>query len=185
MVSIIRKARRFHHRSPSALVLPWWRSRTRSASVGCRAQVACQQRQGHGHVPAPRAHRGHRRCGRRPRHRRDSCDVLRQDLARQAAQVQRALESDGGRGMLLDAFGGTGPSSRHRLVLRRPTIWTTSDCIRDGPKALKTVLRWAKSSMTAWSARAIKESGENVFFNDLAERNPRTRLGRGRRLRFR
>ncbi len=81
-----------------------------------------------------------------------------------------ALESDGGRGMLLDALA---VPDRHLDIVssfasddmgRRATA---SGMVR---RRSKTVLRWAEQLDDSMVRPAIKESGENVLFNDLAER---------------
>ncbi len=41
---------------------------------------------------------------------------------------------------------------------------------QDGPKVLKTMLTWAEQLDDSMVRPAIKESGENVLFNDLADR---------------
>lgn len=63
-----------------------------------------------------------------------------------------ALESDGGRGMLLDALAvPTVISTSSRPS--HPTIWTTSDCIRMVRRRSKPCCVGPNSLMTAWSAR--------------------------------
>ena len=80
-----------------------------------------------------------------------------------------ALESDGGRGMLLDALA---VPDRHLDIVSSFASDDMDDerLHQDGPKALKTVLRWAEQLDDSMVRPAIKESGENVLFNDLAER---------------
>lgn len=80
-----------------------------------------------------------------------------------------ALESDGGRGMLLDALA---VPDRHLDIVSSFASEDMDDerLHQDGPKALKTVLRWAEQLDDSMVRPAIKESGENVLFNDLAER---------------
>ena len=81
-----------------------------------------------------------------------------------------ALESDGGRGMLLDALA---VPDRHLDIVSAFTSEDMDDSRlhQDGPKMLKTVLRWAEQlDANAVVRPAVKESGENVLFNDLAQR---------------
>lgn len=81
-----------------------------------------------------------------------------------------AVESDGGRGMLLDALA---VPDRHLDIVSAFSSEDLDDgrLHQDGPKMLKTVLRWAEQLDTNTIVRpAVKESGENVLFNDLAQR---------------
>ena len=81
-----------------------------------------------------------------------------------------AVESDGGRGMLLDALA---VPDRHLDIVSAFSSEDLDDSRlhQDGPKMLKTVLRWAEQLDTNTIVRpAVKESGENVLFNDLAQR---------------
>ena len=80
------------------------------------------------------------------------------------------MESDGGRGMLLDALA---VPDRHLDIVSAFTSEDMDDSRlhQDGPKMLKTVLRWAEQlDANAVVRPAVKESGENVLFNDLAQR---------------
>ena len=161
---------RFHHRSRIVCAYRGGAHAHVPHPSGCRAQVACQQRQGHGHVvPAPRAHRGHRRCGRRPRHRRDSCDVLRQRPRTAGCCSSSARWNPTAARHAAGRFGGTGPSSRHRLVLRirRYGRRATASGWSEGAQNRAALAEQLDDSMVR---PAIKESGENVLFNDLAER---------------
>lgn len=81
-----------------------------------------------------------------------------------------AVESDGGRGMLLDALA---VPDRHLDIVSAFSSEDLDDSRlhQDGPKMLKTVLRWAEQLDINTIVRpAVKESGENVLFNDLAQR---------------
>ena len=81
-----------------------------------------------------------------------------------------AVESDGGRGMLLDALA---VPDRHLDIVSAFSSEDMDDSRlhQDGSKMLKTILRWAEQlDANAVVRPAVKESGENVLFNDLAQR---------------
>lgn len=80
-----------------------------------------------------------------------------------------ALESEGGRGMLLDALA---VPDRHLDIV---SAFSSSDMDDErlhqaGPKMLKTVLRWAEQLDDSVVRPAVKMTGSNVLLNDLADR---------------
>ena len=80
-----------------------------------------------------------------------------------------ALESEGGRGMLLDALA---VPDRHLDIV---SAFSSADMDDErlhqaGPKMLKTVLRWAEQLDDSVVRPVVKTNGSNVLLNDLADR---------------
>jgi hypothetical protein len=79
------------------------------------------------------------------------------------------LESEGGRGMLLDALA---VPDRHLDIV---SAFSSADMDDErlhqaGPKMLKTVLRWAEQLDDSVVRPVVKTNGSNVLLNDLADR---------------
>ena len=80
-----------------------------------------------------------------------------------------ALESEGGRGMLLDALA---VPDRHLDIV---SAFSSADMDDErlhqaGPKMLKTVLRWVEQLDDSVVRPVVKTNGSNVLLNDLADR---------------
>ena len=79
------------------------------------------------------------------------------------------LESEGGRGMLLDALA---LADRHLDIVSAFGSQDLDDerLHQSGPKLLKTLLQWAEQIDDTVVRPALVERSQNILFNDLAER---------------